>query len=213
MPAAHSKTRVLAIAWLSMAACAHGPVQPAPCVSPIEAQLEQGARAIGNHRPARSGVFDVALPEDEGQYRALNKMTVLAITVFSRSADDLPIRKIGFNHASDPVHYVLPRIFGDEPVRALPEDSLYASKFGRYRQDVFVMIPVRFLREPGSVVVELNKPFTALELGGMPVPFDKKLKFIADDRNGHEDPHGSPDGKLVMAILAGQYCVPISTGP
>ena len=178
-----------------------------PCHSPIEAQIRRGLRMLEGRAPERSGLYDLTLPVDADQYRALNKMAVLAVTVFSHSQDDLPASKVEVLHTQDSVVYSLPSIRPQNPIETLPEDSPVAKAVGRYRQDIYVLVPIRLLREPGTLIVVLNKPLNRIELGKFPILLGKELAFITNDPDPQEDPSRLPDPQLVNWLLKGQYCL------
>jgi hypothetical protein len=198
----------LLLSWVPLLACGQvlAAPNPAPCRSHIDMQLEQGLKEIGDNKPARSGVYDIELPADRREYGKLNKMAILTVKVFSRDKSDLPISQIGVVHPGDSSVQVLPSIFPKSPVKTLPDDSPFTAKFGPYVQTIYLFVPVRLLRDQGTLAVRFKNQLNVLELGKFPIEFPKKLAFLGKDRDPREKANQLPDPKLVIAMLSREVC-------
>lgn len=206
------------MAILSGASCAHGrkalpdeaapapaaeAAAPEPCVSPIDSQIRKGLSEVGDKVPRRSGLIDIVLPADATQLRALNAMAVLNVTLFSHDPAQLPGGEVRVVRPGQVLR--LPRIFPRDHVEVLPEADAVARKFGRYRHEFFLFIPIRSLSEEGDLVVEFKQAPRTLKLARFPVPLNQP--YLEGPVDLREDPSRLPDPALVIALLKKHYCL------
>lgn len=155
----------------------------------------------------RSGIVHISLPADPTEYEKMNKSAIIAIALFSQNKDDLPVTKLhlvpGAKDQKNNLIYALPSIFPKWHVTELP-DAHPERILGKYKQESFFFIPIRYLREKG----DLGVPF-AKDTKGIPLlrfPLAMKETFILNDPSPAEDPKRPPDPDTTFALLAGHYC-------
>jgi hypothetical protein len=175
----------------------------APCVSPLDRAIAEGASAAPGTHPALTGFADLTLPADEAQYRALNGYAILAVSVLAASEKRLPVVEVVFAPTPKAEPTVLPRIFPRDAVR--PRTAVDSSKdtLGAFRQDLFLFVPIRFLHEHGSLVARFKAKKHALPL--LTTPLELRLPF--KERAGEIDESRLPDPQTVVRLVFANYCI------
>ncbi|OFZ78779.1 MAG: hypothetical protein A2583_09610 [Bdellovibrionales bacterium RIFOXYD1_FULL_53_11] len=194
-----------------------------PCVNPIDARITaELARAMNNpEKILHSGIFHVVLPKNRSQYERMNKIAIAGVTVYSRRKEDLPadsfyfawgwnsldreiVRKFDPKKGKSPEVFLLPRIFLHAPVTELAEGSKEAARFGRYRQDTYIFIPIRILLERGEFGVRFAGGRNSLQLGMFPLKI--KEKFIVSDKTPAANPQEAPEPELTGYLVRENFC-------
>lgn len=175
------------------------------CMSRIDAQLLEDLKRIPQDKsPARSGLADLVIPKTKEDYLKLNRMAILAVTAFSSRDGELPIRKVHFIPEPGKQLNLLPRIFPQDEVKVMPPQS-QSYRFGKFRQDLYFFIPIRFLTEKGLVTAELQPQGKLIQL--LKTPISVNLSYSIHGLDAIEDPNRAPDPELTIKLIDENYCI------
>ncbi len=194
------------------------------CHSVIDSQIRSKLTvATSKGTPEKIGFFTITFPANETEYGAMNKTSLLVISVFSKKKETLPINKISFIPASNEfkgkgVVQLLPRVFPldyvvdqTEPPKAPSEYQAKINQeflpLGRFRQDLYLLLPMRLLKESGSLVATINSEKDRLELGQFPLGGLDSMPFFVEDKKPTENPEIIPSPELVVGWSKQYYCL------
>jgi len=169
----------------------------------MDGLIEEEISKKRTKKALRAGVVDILLPANKEEYQALNKMAILVVALFSQKETDLPAYKYFVQKKKGDELIVLPRIFPKLSVKETPEGSNLRN-LGKYRQDIFLFIPVKLLKEPGKLLVRFDTGKELFPLAAFPIKLNQE--FILKDKTGQEDPMRLPDPMAVASILKQNYC-------
>lgn len=166
----------------------------------MDARLKQLAEDVKSkgQNIGRIAKIDFAWPEDEAEYRALNKNALMLITVVTQDEKELPLRRVYLQN--DGREVVLKKITSER--RGVPKDSLAFSVLGPYREDSFYLAPAGLMMRDGYVVVDFaikRTGFRIYELPGSPPD------FIQADKRPMPMGGAKPDVKAVRAMMEREY--------
>jgi len=178
------------------------------CHSQLDQQITVGMQTWERQKkqpPKRVGVVDIVLPANNKQYNDMNKMAILAVSVIQKDPKKNSIKKIKFTSQEGKLDFHLPSIFPRAAIQELLPESKIAKAFGKYRQDIYLFIPVRFLFKPGKIVAEFQHGASKLELTQFPLKVDSSLdeKWKKEVENYNK----LPNPKLVIGLLEKYYCL------
>jgi hypothetical protein len=174
----------------------------------IQQQIDAGLREIGDRRPVFSGVADFTLPEKKNQYLGMAKSALVAVTVFSREQGQLPLDAVYviYDEKQKIKRVALKPLFKKPALTELAPDDPAAKHFGRYRQDLFVMVPLWLLESNGELGVRFADKFEHLSLARTPLAFPHP-KFTAHDPKAKDTARLPLDRVIVGSLLKQNYCV------
>jgi hypothetical protein len=156
-------------------------------------------RKISAKGAARGAVVDFAWPQDEGEYKALNKYVVVLISAVSQDAKELPLRRV-YVQPERGREIVLQKISSER--QDVPKDSAIHAMLGPYREDSFYLAPASAMMNDGTLLVDFainRKGFHLHELPGTPPD------FIQADRHAIPPAGAKPDPKALKAIIEREY--------
>lgn len=156
-------------------------------------------RKISAKGAARGAVVDFAWPQDEGEYKALNKYVVVLISAVSQDAKELPLRKVYVQPARGR-EVVLQKISSER--HDVPKDSAVHAMLGPHREDSFYLAPASAMMHDGTLLIDFAINRNGFHLQQLPAP---PPDFIEADR--HPTPSGAakPDPKALKAMIEREY--------
>jgi hypothetical protein len=144
----------------------------------------------------RAAVFDVAFPSDLVQYRALNKMAILAVRLVGSRKTDFPVERVFIREEGKRFVTVLPR--------ARPDGPPTKASVGHI-QDVFVLVPIRLLYRSGDLGIRVSGGADEMRIGRLPIPY--RPEFLDAFAGDTEFADRVPAQETVRAVLADAYCI------
>ncbi|MBN22291.1 MAG: hypothetical protein CL678_13500 [Bdellovibrionaceae bacterium] len=174
------------------------------CISPIEQKLDRSIVDLAGRKPARMAVFHIVTSKSKEDFLKMNKMAILAITVFSQKEVHLPLHKIIFETQEGKTQILLPSIYPKVNLYPVPSTSRYGKVLGAFRQDIFAFIPVRLLKTAGSLKIVYRDKVSELRLAQFPVSTPES--FTQDLQALYEDPRMLPDPEVVTNLLRTTFC-------
>jgi hypothetical protein len=126
------------------------PLQP----SAMNNRIDRAATELEQYAPVpRIGLFDIAYPADEDEYKALNGFAVMLVTALSQKADELPPKRV-FVKIGDAISELtlISSVFSKtEPTQ------LTAKVFGENRWDGLFLFPVYLERDAQELLIDFAK--------------------------------------------------------
>ncbi len=174
-------------------------------------------KALDGKSPIRSGIADLLLPANEEQYIAMNKMAIVAVSVFGGN-EAIPTAGVqilekpgsadGNATKAEPIFFNLPSIFPMAPVLEIKSISPFTI-LGKFRQNVYVFAPIWLLQKSGTLIVKMPDKVDHIKLLELPVKMN--LPFIQNDKQPSGPPDKLPEPHLVLQLLMKNYCVGLDT--
>jgi hypothetical protein len=149
---------------------------PAAALEPRDQKLEDAAaRYAKSYGPDvemdRYASFDLAMPRDADEYRALGRNSVLLVVAVSRKREELPVANA---HIGD---LMLARI-GEPRISEMPAGSKARSMFGAYRDESFFLVPLAALYGEGKLEVDFARTRKDFVLALLPLTKPKWKELI-----------------------------------
>jgi hypothetical protein len=165
-------------------------------------RLELTAESVKKLNPSgapRAAQFDFAWAQDEDEYKALGKYTVVLVSAVSRDEKELPLKRVYIRDKWNK-ETVLEKISSER--RDVPKDSLAHSMLGAYREDSFYLAPAGLMKGEGEVVADFAVNRMGFRLYNLPgTPPD----FVEADRHATPAKNAKPDPKALKALLEREY--------
>jgi hypothetical protein len=165
-------------------------------------RLEQTAEKTRKMSPSgadRVAQIDFAWPQDEAEYRALAKHTIVLVSVVSKNENELPLKRV---YIRDKWRHEIPLEKISSERRAVPKDSIVHSVVGAYREDSFYLAPAQLMKGEGEVVADFAANRSGFRLYDLP---GEPPDFIEADRHGKPAHGAKPDPKALKAMLEREY--------
>lgn len=156
-------------------------------------------RKLSARGAARGAIVDFAWPQDEGEYKALNKNVVVLISAVSQDAKELPLRRVYVQPARGRA-IELQKINSER--QDVPKNSAVHAMLGPYREDSFYLAPASAMMNEGKLLVDFainRNGFHLHELPGTPPD------FVQADRRPTPSGAAKPDPKALKAIIEREY--------
>lgn len=147
----------------------------------------------------RAARIDFAWPQDEDEYKTLNKHVIVLVSAVSRDAKELPLKRVyirdKWNHET-----VLERLSSER--RDVAANSLTYSAIGAHREDSFYLAPAGLMKGEGKVAADFTAGRSGFQLYELPgTPPD----FIEADRRAMPAKGKKPDPKALKAMIEREY--------
>lgn len=156
-------------------------------------------RKISAKGAARGAMVDFAWPQDEGEYKALNKYVVVLISAVSQDAKELPLRRVYVQPARGR-EIVLQKISSER--KDVPKDSAIHAMLGPHREDSFYLAPAGTMMNDGTLLIDFAINRNGFHLQELPAP---PPDFIEADRHAMPPAGAKPDPKALKAIIEREY--------
>lgn len=151
------------------------------------------------------GFSHVTFPKNESEASKLEEMAILALEVFAKEENRLPIEKAYFlskdkklDDKKGSALKILPMIVPSERVLRLPENFPY----GKVTNAAFTFLPLEYIRMKGEVGVIMSNGDVSLPL--FETPITKIPPFLKSKKK--RPIKGMPNPELVTSILKNNYC-------
>jgi hypothetical protein len=147
----------------------------------------------------RAARIDFAWPQDEDEYKTLNKHVIVLVSAVTRDAKELPLKRVyirdKWNHET-----VLERLSSER--RDVAANSLTYSAIGAHREDSFYLAPAGLMKSEGKVVADFTAGRSGFQLYELP---GNPPDFIEADRRAMPAKDTKPDPKAVKAMIEREY--------
>ena len=120
----------------------------------------QEAERKGAAAAARYPRFNIAWPNDVGEFGALAKQTVLLLTVVTQKAEELPVKRVYIRAGGKDVDAVKLSSWRSE----IDAGRTAYRLFGRYREDGFYLLPAATLMREGVVYADWSANRTEMAI-------------------------------------------------
>ena len=144
------------------------PVTPAHMNQRIE---EAAVKFAANAPIPRIVLYDIAFPEDEKEYAALDGNAVILLTAASQNRDELPLQKVYAVSEGKEIELPLLKVVLAE----LEQNDVASVKtFGRFRADALYLLPMSLRVKNVDLLVDFQVNKTAFKIAafGTPLPDD-----------------------------------------
>lgn len=122
--------------------------------SSVNKRIDLAAADLQQYAPVpRIGLFDIAYPADEEEYKALNGYAVMLLTVLSQRADELPPKRAFVRIGNEILELVLiSSVFSKTELT-----ELTTKVFGENRWDGLFLFPVYLERDAQELLMDYAK--------------------------------------------------------
>ncbi len=190
--------RRLVLATLAVVALVAAPAWGEPArPEQGQAALQKDAEMVGKLGGVaeRHTHFDICLPADLAEARALGNNAIVLVSASSRAAGELPltsayVRAGGRDVALQRIAIFPPRT---DKVRTGDSETDFVT------QDAFYLVPLALLKHEGSLLVDFTGERKAFNVTVFPIRMRDFLAKDADDRPS------APDKKALAEVLLREY--------
>jgi hypothetical protein len=170
-------------------------------VTPRDIDRRLDERAAGIRRAAPQGadryvLFDLSLPQNEDEYRAVGKTALVLLVAVSRNSDELPLRRVFTTAGKQEVEL---RRLGSRRSELGPT-SLARAVVCRYREDAFWLAPVGPLLAESMLLCDFARNRSGFVINR--APFDPP-DFVRADRA--RETADKPQDAAVKAFVEREY--------
>ena len=164
-------------------------------------RLETQARRLPPEMAAhamRGAGYDLAWPRSAEEYRAIGNSAVVLVSVVTRDARELPLRRIYLEAKGQEAPLNTLRCHRSE----VAEGSPIRAVFGQYREDCFFLVPGAALLREGALRADFSANRTAFSLIDLPVDTPPQVRSTIEKASGKSPP---VDQKTLNAMIEREY--------
>jgi hypothetical protein len=164
-------------------------------------RLETQARRLPPEMAAhamRGAGYDLAWPRSAEEYRAIGNSAVVLVSVVTRDARELPLRRIYHDAKGQEAPLTTLRCHRSE----VADGSPIRAVFGQYREDCFFLVPGAALLREGALRADFAANRTGFSLIDLPIEPPKDVRRYIEGISGKSPP---VDQAALNAMIEREY--------